>query len=260
MPLKHNKVKRGDTIIEVMFAFAIFTMVALVSVVVINSGIAASERSLELVVARNELNAQVEALRFIHSSYIAERNLPRECTNETGKQCQQFAGLWEKIISDARVTASASESTPNRYTIPVDIDECKIIYEEDVSGNNLLTQNNAFVINTRLLQSNNMNNALIRATRGNDIFVEPLLGARLVFGLDSTYKEDDNSTTNLTDNGGILSQYRTLLKAEGIWVVAVAGPEKRYYDFHVGTCWYGAGASAPTTLDTVVRLYNPEGS
>ena len=68
--------KRGDTIIEVMFAFAIFTMVAIVTVSMMNLGLATSERSLELVTARNELNAQAEALRFVHSSYISELTLP----------------------------------------------------------------------------------------------------------------------------------------------------------------------------------------
>lgn len=65
--------KRGDTIIEVMFAFAIFTMVAIVTVSMMNLGLATSERSLELVTARNELNAQAEALRFVQWVQQASR-------------------------------------------------------------------------------------------------------------------------------------------------------------------------------------------
>ena len=94
-----TKVKRGDTVIEVMFAFAVFALVAILSIAMMNSGVATSERSLELVVARNELNAQAEALRFIHSSYVSELTLPtcNEVTSVDDK-CQQFSDLWTKII------------------------------------------------------------------------------------------------------------------------------------------------------------------
>lgn len=260
------KVKRGDTIIEVMLAFVIFSMVAIVSVMIMNSGIAASERSLELVTARNELNAQAEALRFIHSSYIAEMSLP-ECgdgnVSASGGTCQQYKGLWEEIIGGARL--SASSTSDDRYSIPMPITNCKEVYEEKDGRRNLLYQNNAFVINTReLLSENGISKSIVRATgtNGNSIFVEPMLGARLLY---SRAGRTDNSSDHVSDSGELV-QYRNLLRAEGIWIVAVEGPRRsstsppQYYDFFIDTCWYGAGANSPTTLDAVVRLYNPQGS
>lgn len=272
MIAKHDNVavvaKRGDTIIEVMFAFAIFTMVAIVSVMIMNSGIAASERSLELVTARNELNAQAEALRFIHSSYIAEMNLPHcaEGANvaANGDKCQQYEGLWNEIISDARLSAT-SNSPDKRYSIETPLRSCKDVYEEKDGQRNLLYQNNAFVINTReLLSENGRAQSIVRArsANGNSIFVEPLLGARLLYG--NSYSSD-TSADHMSDSGALVG-YTTLLRAEGIWIVAVEGPRlgtattPQYYDFYIDTCWYGAGASSPTTLDAVVRLYNPQGS
>lgn len=48
--------------------------------------------------------------------------------------------------------------------------------------------------------------------------------------------------------------------AYGIWVEAVPstnpdGPG--FVDFHIRACWDSAGASAPVTLGTIVRLYEP---
>lgn len=261
MQLK-NLTRRGDTMIEVMFAFAIFTMVAIVSVMIMNAGIAASERSLELVTARDELNAQAEALRFIHSSYIAEMNLPSCSTAAAGEKCRQYDNLWSAITSGARTTSSAPDTDPDRYSIPDPIDRCQEIYADPNNQGNLLKQNRAFIINTRKLYSDvatGASNAVISAYYDNDIFTEPTLGARLLYSKNSNFSDIDNSSTNLTDS--MLVKYTNLVRAEGIWVVAVKGPGTipKYYDFYVNTCWYGAGASAPTTLDTVVRLYNPKG-
>ena len=65
--------KTGDTLIEVMFAVAIFSMVAISAVAVMNSGMSNAQGTLESTMARNEIDAQAEALRFIQSSYVAER-------------------------------------------------------------------------------------------------------------------------------------------------------------------------------------------
>ena len=89
--VQNSPTRRGDTLIEVMFAIAVFSMVAVISISMMNAGVASGERSLELVTARNELNAQAEILRFIHSSYVSELTLPK-CTNELiskGEKCQQ---------------------------------------------------------------------------------------------------------------------------------------------------------------------------
>ncbi len=272
---KSLAVKRGDTIVEVVFAFAIFCMVATISIAMMNLGISASERSLELVTARNELNAQAEALRFIHSSYIAELSLPTCGAGASlDTKCQQYLDLWKEI---------------KEHSVPSD--KYSIIYPPDAAGasggvkacdsyykENLLRDNDAFVLNTRqLLAQHNKGNgtsyrdsdALIYATTYDDdpdvfnVFEPASLNARIIYGAQTATDSNENST-NTTQS--FLTDYTRVMKVEGIWVVAVRGPtstpsaEPDYYDFYIETCWYGAGNAYPTALDTIIRLYNPQGA
>lgn len=62
---------RGDTLIEVLFATAIFSLVAVGGLSIMNQGTATSQRALEITLVRNEVDAQAETLRFLNASYIA---------------------------------------------------------------------------------------------------------------------------------------------------------------------------------------------
>ncbi len=64
------KNESGDTIIEVIFAITIFAFVAITSLMIMNQGIAAGERALEITLVRQQINAQAEALRFIHEARV----------------------------------------------------------------------------------------------------------------------------------------------------------------------------------------------
>ena len=66
--------KRGDTLIEVMLAVGIFSMVAVAVVAVMSGGTSSAQTALETTLAREEIDAQAEALRFIQASYIADKN------------------------------------------------------------------------------------------------------------------------------------------------------------------------------------------
>lgn len=63
--------QQGDTIVEVLFAVTVFAMVAVGSMAIMNQGIASAQRSLEVTLVRQQMDAQAEAIRFIHKSYIA---------------------------------------------------------------------------------------------------------------------------------------------------------------------------------------------
>ena len=65
--------KRGDTLIEVTFAIAVFCLVSAITMMVMNSDLAAMQATMELTMARNEIDAQAEAIRFIHNNYNSER-------------------------------------------------------------------------------------------------------------------------------------------------------------------------------------------
>ncbi len=61
----------GDTLIEVLFAVTVFSLVAVGSLSIMNQGTATAQRSLEITLVRQQIDAQAETLRFIHDSYIA---------------------------------------------------------------------------------------------------------------------------------------------------------------------------------------------
>ena len=68
--LKFNH-SRGDTIIEVLFAITVFSLLVVGSLSIMNQGSATAQRSLEISLVRNEIDAQAEALRFLNASYVA---------------------------------------------------------------------------------------------------------------------------------------------------------------------------------------------
>lgn len=270
-----KKTKRGDTFIEVMFAFAIFSLVAIITLGTMNMGISTSENSLELTIARNELNAQAEALRFIHSSYISELTLPECGTNSAiTEKCQQYQAIWEDLTKDANVMASsASIAASNQLTIEYPLLACETAYDD--SSSDSLVKHHAFVINTRqLLARNNIygtsasyskSDAIIRAKNQTDpdnVFFPAQLNARIVYSTQTGLNGEDGGDNSTS---GIQSpiDYTRVARAEGIWVIAVRDSSSlasrpKYYDFYIQTCWNGSNSSTPTSLDTVIRLYNPE--
>lgn len=60
----------GDTIIEVLFAVSIFSLVAVGAISIMNQGINTAQRALEITQVRQQIDAQAEALRFAHHTYI----------------------------------------------------------------------------------------------------------------------------------------------------------------------------------------------
>ena len=62
-------VKKGDTLIEVLLAVGIFSMIAISVVAVMSGGTSSAQTALETTLTREEIDAQAEALRYIHDSY-----------------------------------------------------------------------------------------------------------------------------------------------------------------------------------------------
>lgn len=62
-----GRAHRGDTIVEVLLAFSIFTLVAVGTNAVMNRGIALAEKSLETTLVRAQIDAQAELLRYAQS-------------------------------------------------------------------------------------------------------------------------------------------------------------------------------------------------
>lgn len=66
------KLQRGDTIIEVLFATTVFSLVAVGALSIMNQGSALAQRSLEITLARQQIDAQADAIRFLNHAYVAD--------------------------------------------------------------------------------------------------------------------------------------------------------------------------------------------
>ena len=77
-------IKKGDTLIEVCIAIGIFSLVAIGVASVMSSGTAGSQTALETTITRKEIDAQGDALRFIHESYISGKNSADDNSLQSG--------------------------------------------------------------------------------------------------------------------------------------------------------------------------------
>lgn len=88
---------RGDTIIEVLFAITIFSLIVVGSLSIMNQGSATAQRSLEISLVRNEIDAQAEALRFLNASYVAAYQLGASDCSSTLLLSNTPANEWHEI-------------------------------------------------------------------------------------------------------------------------------------------------------------------
>lgn len=97
---------RGDTLIEVLFATATFSLVAVGGIAIMNKGTAASQRALEITLVRNEIDSQAETLRFLNASYIAAY---QPSINDYGADtpAQEWKTMHDNIVSTNTSSATS---------------------------------------------------------------------------------------------------------------------------------------------------------
>lgn len=256
------KSRRGDTLVEVMFAVGIFGLVAVGAIGIMNKGLYDAQKTLEISMARNEIDAQAEALRFIHAAYVTEKNT----TSKT------YTKVWQALTSGTFVykpqdLSSDFFSKYNNYT-------CGDIYSSNAFPKK------SFIVNYRRLD-----NDTVKAYTGNGTSAAQVNGeAMLVYN--ASYFNDDahllaqtptyprllfsnNPNRNhITDLNQSLSEndvaqpyYDKLTKAQGIWITAVAADNSskpEFYDFYIRTCWSAPGSDGSMTISTTIRLFNPD--
>lgn len=232
--------KKGDTLVEVTIAIGIFSLIAIGVASVTSSGTAGSQSALETTLTREEIDSQTEALRFIHSAYISSRE----------NADSPYLKLWQKITENA--------NEPNESIVRFTPNSCAELYQDD----NLISQN-AFILNTRNL--NEGEKAYISAVTDRDksdaakVFQQTITYPRVIFG----------SATNNSSSGSLIdaSDNNDIYRAEGIYIIAVqddnttklidGNSQPAFYDFYVRACWYGLDSEIPSTISTVIRLYDP---
>ena len=258
------RVKHGDTLIEVLFAIAVFALVSVLALNIMSSGLKTAEASMEVAQTRSEIDAQGEALRFIQNAFTLERELV--------VSKQQYRDLWLKLSSD-----TTSSSTPGMANNPdqlpdLDVNSCDEIYD---GGDKSIFRPGlvAFVMNTREIDPQdlsltgseiNLDKIVVSTKTNSDAFTATPLYPRVIYSNKANSSEEgSNSDEELYEEG----TYRYVAAAEGIYIVAVRDKTKNassassipeFYDFHIRACWTGPNQDNPTTIGTTIRLYNPE--
>ena len=248
-------VKKGDTLIEVTIAIGIFSMIAITVASVMSSGTSGSQMALETTLAREEIDAQAEALRFIHSSYISSKRF-EDTQNEYNDSVNPYRQIWGKII---RQSHQASEAEDLEDVVQFSPDNCDSLYDKTIDVTDSLFSQKAFILN--LKQLSDPNEAVVVSNPNDDIFAPTTTYPRLVFGPSS---EDNDDSEALASN----QDFDSIYQAAGIYIVAVQDPgttsvvggskTSAFYDFYIRTCWYGTDATRPSSISTVVRLYDPD--
>ncbi|MCL2085711.1 hypothetical protein FWH09_02130 [Candidatus Saccharibacteria bacterium] len=237
-----QKMRRGDTIIEVIFAITVFAMVSILTITMMNQGLATGTASLQLTLARQEMDAQAEVIRFIHDAYESERNLPVANRNYTGL----WNAITEQIVHEVPryVSENIPEGAGSCSTDPTDPTSTAFVHNlpSGASGRQ-------FALNTRVIDPNDMNNTIIRnITR----FTTTSLFPRVVYG--NVLDEAGTDTNEVL----VQSAANVVLRVEGLWVTAVQIDPSRLpvIDFHIRACWMSPGRAVATTLGTIVRVYD----
>lgn len=126
--MKRKCFKKGDTIIEILFAVTIFSAIAVSSLAVMNKGLASAQTALEETVTRTEIDAEAERIRFIHDSYAAGGD---------------FKELWTEI------TDGALKPSGSKYNAFIDHHK-NTTCSSDSSNGNIINDDNAFLLKTDL--------------------------------------------------------------------------------------------------------------
>ncbi len=240
-------VKFGDTLIEVTLAIGIFSLIAVGVVSVVSGSTSRAQVALEQTLTREEIDAQAEALRFIQSSYVNSKTFSEDPDNS------DYTDIWHTITAHAKTKLQITDDI-----LKFQPTTCDELYE----GNNLSNQS-AFIINTRRLSSLKTEDVVIYA-KDSKVFNKTSTYPHVIYGA---------SADNDPLLEGDMDADSSLTRAEGIYIVAVKDPDSTnvvngddssisktaaYYDFYIRACWYRPGAEIPTTISTVMRLYDPD--
>lgn len=253
-----RRVRRGDTLVEVMFAVGIFGLVAIGAIALMNQGLYTGQTTLETTMARQEIDAQIEALRFIHNAY----------TSESKRDDSVYRPIWRALTNNAYEATAESNGIlledNDFYTRTVENDKtCEEVF---ASG----YPDKAFVINPRKLDTDvvDTDTVVYRDNSGSAEIRTASIYPRLLYGATTGIADENLSDATATESSMTVKTNSTLLAAEGIWVTAVVSQDgvkdesgsrrPDFYDFYVHTCWDKVGGKGSTSINSILRLYNPD--
>ena len=239
--------RKGDTLIEVALAIGVFSLVAIAVVGVVSASLTNAQSALEVTLVREELDAQAEALRFIHESYISGSQSAVVNTDNA------YEKLWNRIVKNNVTTYS----TNNQKNLALNYNPttCAEVFDNNTKTvRKPFSTFKPFIINTRQLGNPSNPDSIIVTS---NVFVAPTTYPRVLY------------TTHESLNAQAQFNNTSISAVEGIYIIAVPGQENvvsgtsvetnklAYYDFYIRSCWMPPNADRASTISTVVRLYDP---
>lgn len=238
--------QHGDTIIEVLLAVTVFSMVAVGGMAIMNQGAAMAQRSLEISLVRQQIDAQADALRYIHHAYASSFDAS---SSSVAKE------VWDNVATKHAVTKSQP------YNDMANADRCVLPSAAPRANAHPDNVGEPFAIDIRKLEGRNTLG--ITPENANPVIAyEPAALSETI----------PVSSTSVSSSAGFpvtfaqvryksMTDLTTPAVAHGIWIQAVysngINGSLPFYDFNIRACWFAPGQSAPAKLGTVVRLYDP---
>ena len=262
MAKKTKKTLYGDTIVEAVVAIAIYSIVAVLALSSMSSGLSTAQRNLESTMSRTAIDSQSDALRYYYESYIAAKS---------GKKDDAYYGkIWEEISpKESNVDPASLDDLSERSREKLIKADSEKLAEGKIfalSGRGALSSTVGLDNKTVYGFGNgdyyyiNQNNYINYQIIGN-IGAAPLYPRITYSTMDSSGNIDSDETgamdvLNSDGDSDGNRQSRVANTAEGVWIF----PKKtnKGYDFFVRTCWNPVGSKSPSTFTSVVRLYNAD--
>lgn len=225
MLVLNNSKCRGDTLIEVLFAVAAFSLVAVSGLSIMNQGSAIAQRSLEITLVRQEIDSQADTLRFLNAAYAGAYQ-PGTTYNDyfnTPEKMQTPASQWALMLKNITTNSAPISNFGLDAT-----GKCPTVHP---NGSFILDTHNAKFITPApalLKPAQVFSRVLYNYNNATKIFT---LSSVEGIWIEAVRKFENTNNQNTAD----------------------------YVDFHIRACWDSPGQSVPLTIGTIVRLYEPRG-
>jgi len=210
--------ERGDTLIEVLVAFGVFSLAVVGSMAVMNQGSAVGQRAIETSLVRQEINSQAEAIRFLHDSYVASYEPGQTAATVPSGPVKEWLTMEEAVIANGATNATDITQIGNTCPTP---------------------PNGSFVIDI-------YNAKYIPKSSGK------LAAASTYAQLGYATNASTGAITGFTQSQGIWVEAIRSKDSTDPYQAHIG-----YIDFYIFGCWPSLGQNKASTLGTIVRLYAP---
>lgn len=101
--------ERGDTIVEVLLAVSIFSLIVVGALALVNNAATTAQRSLEATLVRQQMDAQAEGLRLMHNAYSGVHKKGQSyATNDNS-----MAAKWWRLTGSNNVNSQSATEFGN---------------------------------------------------------------------------------------------------------------------------------------------------